>query len=136
MKKTNAQWMQENGYKFSNIFFEHLDDDEQEAYKVVMNDGKVIGVIEGRLATPTVLRWLDAEHKEQLLNDAEKQYLAAVLEPFKDRFQYVTKERNSCGEWLHFVLTTDSFSLPFFKPGTMYKNMMPHIHYTLEDLGL
>lgn len=135
--KTNAQWMQENGYKFSDMFFEQVDDEEKEQCRVVMGDNhKVAGFIDGYLTTLAVLRWLDAEHENETLTDAEKQYLAAIIKPFRGRLQYIVKEGNSCGEWLHFVLATDSFSLPFFKPGSMYKNMSPHINYTLEDLGL
>ena len=133
MKQTNAEWMQENGYKFSDLQFEQLN---SQKWKIYWGDECI-----GRYPKPScmidaALNWLDMEHKEPLLDDAEKRYLSAVLEPFRDRFQYITKEGNSHGEWIHIVLTNDSFSLPFFKPGTMYKNLTPHISYTLGDLGL
>ena len=134
MKMTNAEWCIKQGYKFRELTCKCSKTGNYD-YDILLNN-KCVGKVKDSYSNEAITTWLDMEHKEPLLDDAEKHYLSAVLEPFRDRFQYITKEGNSHGEWIHIVLSNDSFSLPFFKPGTMYKNLTPHISYTLGDLGL
>ena len=48
----------------------------------------------------------------------------------------VRKRGDSVGEYLLFLLDRQSFSLPYFDKGTMYKGMDTQRDYTLEELGL
>lgn len=74
----------------------------------------------------------------QILDDAEKRYLSAVIKPFRNEKLEIVKHSacNGSEEWLNFVSEKGSFYLPNFKTGTMYKGMKQGKHYTLEELGL
>ena len=74
----------------------------------------------------------------QILDDAERRYLSAVIRPFRNEKLEIVKHSssNGLGEWLNFVREKGSFYLPNFKTGTMYKGMEPGHKYTLEELGL
>ena len=91
--------------------------------------------------------------QEPILDDVEKEYLKAVLKPFKNKIISVKKCMSgsiTCPnvyyvngkkvvktkEYLHIQLATDYFCLPMFEQGTMYKNMKVNIPYTLKELGI
>lgn len=85
------------------------------------------------------LNWLSEEYKEPILNDAEKEYLSAVIKPFRNRVDYIMKEENICSstEFIHIDLSGgDIADFPNFKVGTMYKGMEIDKSYTLQELGL
>ncbi len=75
--------------------------------------------------------------KEEILDKAEKKYLADVVRPFRSKVRSVYKLasiRNK--EFINIQLRDDIFSLPYFEEGTMYKEMQTGKRYTLEELGL
>lgn len=76
--------------------------------------------------------------KEEILDKAEKKYLANVIRPFRDKVKYIYKgqEWGNIKEFIHIELKKDALDLPYFKKGTMYKGMEIHRNYTLEELGL
>lgn len=86
------------------------------------------------------LSWLEEECKPNILNEKEKEYLAAVIKPFRKRIEYIEKIDNyyvDGKQSLNIGLVTDDHCyLPFFKKGTMYKGMEANECYTLEELGL
>ena len=75
--------------------------------------------------------------EEEILDYIEKEYLRAVIRPFRDRVKHIRKNFavndreyisiNVNGEWLVF---------PYFTKGTMYKGMEINKRYSLEELGL
>ena len=74
-----------------------------------------------------------------ILDDVEKRYLSAVIRPFRKRVDYIMKISDPLGyekEYIFIKLDEDSFSLPYFKTGTMYQGMELERAYTLEELGL
>lgn len=74
-----------------------------------------------------------------ILDDAEKRYLSAVIRPFRKRVDSIMKISDPLGsarEYIFIKLDEDSFSLPYFKTGTMYQGMELEKVYTLEELGL
>lgn len=74
-----------------------------------------------------------------ILDDAEKEYLSAVIRPFRNRADYIIKISGPLGsakEYIFIRLDGDSVSLPYFKIGTMYQGMELERAYTLEELGL
>ena len=85
-----------------------------------------------------VLDWLCEEYKEPILDDAEKAYLSAVIKPFRNRTISIKKVSNSSilKEHIRIRLKYDYISLPYFREGKMYKNMVVNREYTLEELGL
>lgn len=74
-----------------------------------------------------------------ILDDVEKRYLSAVIRPFRKRVDSVMKISDPLSydkEYIFIKLDEDSFSLPYFKIGTMYQGMELEKVYTLEELGL
>lgn len=78
------------------------------------------------------------EHKEEILDEAEKRYLRGVIRPFKNRVRGIEKISYSVEEEFITIIVKDDgdINLPTFKRNTMYKEMEPNKEYTLEELGL
>lgn len=86
------------------------------------------------------------EYKMPVLDEEEKKYLSTVIKPFRDRVEYIKKNDmylgcNKNAEYIFGELdnenyVVDTFSLPYFPKGTMYKGMETGKKYTLEELGL
>lgn len=75
----------------------------------------------------------------QVLDDAEKRYLSAVIRPFRDQVVFICKVNFLKGAFQHIVIgitNDEDIALPSFKSGTMYKGMKPDHGYSLEELGL
>ena len=79
---------------------------------------------------------LEAIVHPQILDDAEKRYLSAVIRPFRDRVKYIEKIDCACEEYIYIQVNRDWTILPRFKKSTMYKDMKIGKAYTLEELGL
>jgi len=134
---TNAEWMIKNGYKFSDLL---CSVDSNGDIVISLND-KIL--VRG-LYIPfedALKRWLDMEHDEKILNDAEKKYLSAVIKPFRDRVEFICK-LNSLERYgfqcidIRFTDESIDMELPIFESGTMYKGMEFGKEYTLEELGI
>ena len=86
------------------------------------------------------------EYKEHILDEEEKKYLSAVIKPFRDQVIYIKKIDMylGCNKNAEYILgelgneddVVDTFSLPCFPKGSMYKGMETNKKYTLEELGL
>ena len=78
----------------------------------------------------------------QILDDAEKKYLSAVIKPFRDRVRHIKKVRfisdESEYQYIVIILRDVSYNiaLPIFKADTMYKGMEQDKIYSIEELGL
>ena len=88
-----------------------------------------------------MLSWLEEEYVPDILTDKEKDYLSAVIKPFRKRIEYIKKMNSTYANGCQFLCITPSddlfcFCLPVFEKGTMYKGMEAHKKYTLEELGL
>ena len=85
------------------------------------------------------MKWLLEEYKEPILDDAEKEYLSAVIKPFRKKISCIRKIKDprkgknyikiECcdGDLMHF---------PNLSNDAMYKGMKLDRKYTLEELGL
>ena len=132
----NAEWMLKNGMEFSKLYWEYSNG-KNVVYYLNGNVCKKVYSEECTIAKNLILKWLDMEHEEPILDDVEKRYLKGFIRPFRDRVQSISKEGNSIVEWLSFKLVNNApFELPFFKSGRMYKNMERGKEYTLDELGL
>lgn len=86
------------------------------------------------------IEWLTSEYKEPILTDEEKEYLSAVIKPFKNSIQYIGKFKLDDGfqqirityEGEHYASVIE---LPPFD-NDMYKGMVIGKFYSLEELGL
>lgn len=77
------------------------------------------------------------EKNKPILDDAEKEYLSAVIRPFKDKVEYICKTADYDGEYITIGMVKDSTMLfPYFKKNTMYKGMEANKEYTLKELNL
>lgn len=76
------------------------------------------------------------EKKEDILDEVEKEYLRAVIKPFRKRMTCIKKSRYFNFEFIILNLDNDGIFLPSFKKGKMYKGMKEDKEYTLEELGL
>lgn len=81
------------------------------------------------------------KREEPILDDKEKEYLANVIRPFRNRIKYIVKSNCFIKDFISIFLYNDfkdieSVDFPYFKKDTMYKNMEEDKEYTLEELGL
>ena len=84
-----------------------------------------------------------AEIYKSILTKEEKEYLSAVIKPFRDRIIYIKKREVNQDEYIRVFLNyyagegeDEVILLPSFKKGTMYKGMKIEEEYTLEELEL
>lgn len=83
-------------------------------------------------------------YNEPILDKEEKEYLEAVLRPFKDNVEGIYKGNYSTNnyrinndECIYIRLgVLGGIEFPRFKKDTMYKGMKLNKKYTLEELGL
>lgn len=82
---------------------------------------------------------------EGILSDKEKEYLSAVIKPFRDKVKgickYVDPYSNTLEECeerivISFENICNDIALPNFMQGTMYTGMKAGKEYTLKELGL
>lgn len=77
------------------------------------------------------------ERREEILDETEKEYLKAVIRPFRDKVKRIIKEECKNKQYIAIDIKDDSsIDLPVFDKDTMYKNMKAGYTYSLEKLGL
>ena len=88
--------------------------------------------------TACMINWLCEEYKEPILDDAEKEYLRAVIRPFRDDVEKISKDMYISNFCIHIYMKgNNSAELPLFSSDSdMYKGMEGGRLYTLEELGL
>lgn len=113
----------------STYCFENLTDD----FKYEHNDEVSIVKVERPTKYETVF-----ERKEEILDNTEKNYLRSVIRPFRNEVKTIEKNIMDDKEYICINLKNwlDTFTLPRFKKGTMYKGMRVNKKYTLEELEL
>ena len=81
------------------------------------------------------------------LDDGEREYLSAVIKPFRNRVNYIGKYNhiNLDGETFEYIkinlkncegMRKIDIDLPYFKKNIMYRGMEHGKKYSLEELGL
>ena len=72
-----------------------------------------------------------------ILDEKEKEYLSAVIKPFRDKVISISKKSANYGEFIDILIDeAEDIYLPYFKPGKMYQGIGVNREYTLEELGL
>lgn len=96
----------------------------------------------GELPTTAILEWMLQPYKEPILDDKEREYLSAVIKPYKNKVTFIAKSKDAY-EAKYFISIVvngnygrEAIHLPWFKENTMYKGMEIGKHYTLKELGL
>lgn len=85
------------------------------------------------------MNWLLEEYEESILNDIEKEYLSAVVKPFRKRIKSIKKiDYPSNSAFISIEMDKCEYIfLPVFELNSgMYQRMEINKEYTLEDLGL
>ena len=77
-----------------------------------------------------------------ILTEKEKEYLSAVIKPFKNKVNYIVKQQGFKDseklsvEFIIIYVDDEKIILPSYDKGTLYKDMKLMEKYTVEDLGL
>ena len=76
-----------------------------------------------------------------ILDDVEKEYLSAVIKPFRNKVYAIAKYDDGVDNYYIQIAIKQNvyfeyIDLPYFKKGTMYKGMELKKEYTVEQLGL
>lgn len=85
------------------------------------------------------LEWLNQEYKESILDDVEKEYLSAVIKPFRKKISCIRKSKDPRKRKNYIKIEFcdgDRMFFPNLANDTMYKGMKLDRNYTLEELGL
>lgn len=115
----------------------------------MLGDGKYIIDQEGNESAILIDGSFDAdvweEYKEDILDEKEKEYLRAVIKPFRDRITYIAKVEDDI-HWFYWIMIrvdigflNDYYDFclpPFEETSDMYKKMEVGKEYTLKELGL
>ena len=86
-----------------------------------------------------VLKWLLEEAKEPVLDDVEKEYLSAVIKPFRKMIAYIVKAQDfdDGKQCIRIILQNgDGMHFPYLDDDAMYKGMEVNKEYSLEELDL
>lgn len=85
------------------------------------------------------IEWMLSETYEPILDDVEREYLKAVIKPFRKQIDYIKKGESENDSYFLLIAMScgDGFSLPYFpKKSKMYAGMKEGKRYTLEELEL
>ena len=135
----NAEWIIKTGHTFKQLRLIQHNELANRSYTVMLCDEPIAELNDKKEPLDVFRKWLDAEHIEPILDDAERAYLSAVIRPFRDMVMYLIKSdeiivisfkyKSGDNQWSY-----DVAHLPYF--GTMYKGMEVGRKYTIEELGL
>ena len=86
-----------------------------------------------------VMKWLLSEYKEPILDDVEKEYLSAVIKPFRKMIAYIVKAQDfdDGKQCIRIILQNgDGMHFPYLDDDAMYKGMEVNKEYSLKELDL
>ena len=85
------------------------------------------------------LEWLNQEYKDPILDDVEREYLSAVIKPFRKKISCIRKSKDPRKGKNYIKIEFcdgDYMFFPNLSNNAMYKGMELDRNYTLEELGL
>lgn len=144
----NAEWIIKTGHTFKQLRLIQHNELANRSYTVMLCDEPIAELSDKKEPLDVFRKWLDAEHKEPILDDTERAYLSAVIKPFRDRVVCLEKYKGELNfgakyeriegqvrsEWDKNLIF--GFYLSPFRTETMYKGMEVGREYTIEELGL
>ena len=135
----NAEWMIKQGYKFRELTCKCSKTGNCD-YDILLNN-KCVEKVKDSYSNEAITTWLDMEHKEPILDEAERKYLSAFIKPFRNDVTMIRKDKDMACNTTRFriaiYVSKSGYSyLPWFNSWTMYKGMDLCKAYTLEELGL
>lgn len=138
----NAEWIIKTGHNFKQLRLIQHNELANRTYTVMLCDEPIAELNDKKEPLDVFRKWLDAEHKEPILDDEERRYLSAVIKPFRGRVKYIEKKfmkhiRYGNLEYISVKFAIESaMNFPIFTENTMYKGMKRGKEYALEELGL
>lgn len=93
----------------------------------------------GQTYADAILDWMAQPYKEPILDKVEREYLKAVIRPFRNKIDTISKFQtwDDSSQYIYIGMKDRRWSnLPCFPKGTMYKGMKEGKHYSLKELGL
>ena len=135
----NAEWIIKTGHNFKQLRLIQHNELASRTYTVMICNEPIAELNDKKEPLDVFRRWLDSEHIEPILDDAERDYLSAVIRPFRDKVLGITKFLDTkTGEEYIAIDTGEETAtlLPNFEAETMYKGMNLREEYRLEELGL
>ena len=137
----NAEWIIKTGHTFKQLRLIQHNELTNRSYTVMLCDEPIAELKDKKEPLDVFRKWLDTEHVEPILDDVEKEYLSAVIKPFRDRVAYIVKadtgdKRGYCHIRVGFLNASDDIYLPSFHESTMYNGMKNGYAYSLEELGI
>ncbi len=136
MKETNLEHYKEDLKKIATFYY---DNPRGTIKKIEERFCFQVKLKRGERPTDAILEWMSQPYKEPILDEAEREYLSAVIKPFKSDVAYIKKSR-FFSEPLQFIYISlkDEWTikLNLFEAGSQYKGMEEHKKYTVEELGL
>ena len=91
------------------------------------------------LGASNPFKWLCEEYKEPILDDVEREYLSAVIKPFRKKILCIRKSKDPRKGKNYIKIEFcdgDRMFFPNLSNDEMYKGMELDKNYTLEELGL
>ena len=85
------------------------------------------------------MKWLLSEYKEPILDDVEKEYLSAVIKPFRKKISCIRKSKDPRKGKNYIKIEFcdgDHMFFPNLSNDAMYKGMEVNKEYSLKELGL
>lgn len=139
MKETDLEHYKED---LKEIIKLNFDNPRNIVKKIREISGCQIEVKKGGYATDALLEWMGQPYEKTILDDKEREYLSAVIKPYRNKVTFIAKSKDSY-EAKYFISIVvkgnygrEAIHLPWFKENTMYKGMELSKKYTVEELGL
>ena len=136
MKETNLEHYKE---QLKEIYNEHYDEPLDILDEIQSKIDSRIEASSYSTYTDAILDWMAQPYKEPILDKVEREYLKAVIRPFKNKIDTISKFQtwDDSSQYIYIGMKDRRWSnLPCFPKGTMYKGMKAGKHYTLKELGL
>lgn len=139
MKETNLQHYKKDLKEILSFTYSRPTDTVKQIGKRL---GCQIKVKSGEYVTDAILEWMAQPYKEHILDDVEREYLSAVIKPYKNKVAFIAKSKDLYeAKYFISIVVNDNYGkeaihLPWFKENAMYKGMKTGKEYTLEELGL
>lgn len=96
----------------------------------------------GDCSSEKMQEWANAEYKEPILDEVEREYLSAVCRPYQVAIICKKNTGSEESQWLEVFVDNDYWNgyqvirLPYFKANTMYQGVKVGKSYSPRELGI
>lgn len=136
MTETNLEHYKK---ELGKIFYEGCFNSAAMFDKIKTNYDSDIRSSYGHTYADDILDWMAQPYKGPILDDVEREYLSAVIKPFRKMIAYIVKAQDfdDGKQCIRIILQNgDGMHFPYLNDDEMYKGMEVNKYYSLEELGL